>query len=150
MKTALFVARLQPLHKGHLYALRMALKKYDKLVVLIGSTNRHDKSNPFSFALRKKMLRAALKGYKKRYKIIGVPDFSSDARWSLAVKRKAKFDAVVSGSPWVKRCLSNFDVEKPKMLNRKRYNATYIRRLMKKGSGWQKLVPKEVVKIIEL
>lgn len=147
MRTALFVARLQPLHKGHMHAIKNALRKY-RLVILVGSTNRHDRNNPFSFAVRKKMVNAALSNYAKRYRIIGVPDYRSDAQWTAEVMRKARFDLVLSGSAWVRRCLSAFPAETPEMLKRREYNATRIRRLMRQGKKWRRLVPKEVAEII--
>ena len=146
MKTALFVGRFQPLHRGHLYAMKHALKNY-RLVILIGSTNKRDENNPFSFALRKRMIETALARYRNRIRITGVPDCRSDARWTKMVK-KARFDVVISGSRWVKKCFEGFPLEKLKMIKRKEYNATHIRKLMKKGKKFSHLVPKEVAEII--
>jgi len=38
-KIALFIGKFQPFHKGHLFALRQVLKKFDKVIIGIGSIN---------------------------------------------------------------------------------------------------------------
>ncbi|MFH0832501.1 MAG: adenylyltransferase/cytidyltransferase family protein [Candidatus Aenigmatarchaeota archaeon] len=144
---ALFPGRFQPLHRGHLHAIKSVLKKFDKVVIMIGSINKSDENNPYSFLKRKKMLNAALKKYKNRYRIIGIADID-DNKWTKAVN-KAKFDVVVTGNSWVKKCLRGFKTIKPSLLKPKTYNATRIRYLMKNGKKWQHLVPKEILTIIE-
>lgn len=143
MKTALFVGRFQPLHKGHVHAIKGAMKKY-RVIVAIGSTNKADENNPFPFQARKKMLRAVF----PRIKVIGMPDCKTDKEWLGRLEKKARFDMVVSGSPRAGKWFPGSVIEKPVMLDRRKYNATRIRKLIKSGKRWQHLVPRKVVILI--
>jgi cytidyltransferase-like protein len=104
-KIALFIGRFQPFHKGHLFALRQALKKFDKVIIGIGSINVLNEKNPFTFEERKRMIKESLKNFKGKYKIIGIPDFPDDLEWKNYCLKKANFDVVVTGSAWVKNVL---------------------------------------------
>ncbi|MEK7177332.1 MAG: adenylyltransferase/cytidyltransferase family protein [Patescibacteria group bacterium] len=53
-KIALIVGRFQPFHKGHLFLIKKALEKADKIIVGIGSSNITDVNNPIDFETRKK------------------------------------------------------------------------------------------------
>ena len=80
-KIGVFLARLQPPHKGHLAVVERALRECDRVVIIIGSSNKKDTlRNPFSFKLRKEMLINSLKSSedKKRIEIYGLPDWSQE------------------------------------------------------------------------
>lgn len=80
-KIGVFLGRLQPPHKGHLAVIEKALSECDKVVIIIGSSNKKDTlRNPFSFELRKTLLINSLKKSedKKRIKIYGLPDWSQE------------------------------------------------------------------------
>jgi nicotinamide-nucleotide adenylyltransferase len=151
MKTALFVGRFQPFHKGHLHAIENILKDYNKVVILIGSVNKKDGNNPFSFEERRKMIDGCLKHCKNRYGIIGMPDMPDDDQWTKSILKKARFDVVVTGNDHVRRCFKAFNVPTtdPVLLQPRKYSATEIRKLMKEGKKWEHLVPEEVVKVIK-
>ena len=148
MKTALFVARFQPLHRGHLHVMKSLLKKY-KLVIVIGSINKKNKENPFSYTVRKRMINTSLKDHKSKYRIIGIKDVHDDSKWTSSIEKMTKFDFIVTGNDWVKRCFKDKKIIKPKMFYSKKYNGTKIRKLIRKGKKWKYLVPKECVEIIE-
>jgi bifunctional NMN adenylyltransferase/nudix hydrolase len=58
---AVYIGRFQPLHLGHTHVIDEALKKYDGLVILIGSANQaRDIKNPFVYEERKSMIEAYL------------------------------------------------------------------------------------------
>lgn len=152
LKTALFIGRFQPLHKGHLHALKQLFKKYPKVVIAIGSVNKKNAENPFTFQERKAMLNASLRKYKNLCGIIAVPDVSSDEEWKEKLIRKSKIgksDVVVTGNAWTKRCFNDFQVIKPVILNPKKYNATRIRKLIREDKNWKPCVPSQIVPIIK-
>lgn len=152
MPTVLFVGRLQPLHKGHVHAIKNLFKKYDKIVIAVGSINKKNAENPFTFQERKAMLNASLKKYKNRYRIIGIADRRSDVKWKTELIRRGKIeesDIVVTANPWTARCFSDYNAIKPKLFNPKKYNATRIRKLINENKEWKGLVPKQIVQIIK-
>jgi len=151
MKTAIFVGRFQPFHKGHEFTIKPLFKKFDKIIIVIGSTNKKNKENPFSFNERRRMINKVFSNYRNRYKIIGMPDIGIDKKWAKSIMKKARFDAVVTGNSWTKRCFKKFGIEviKPRFIKPKTYNASRIRKLIRKNKNWEKLVPKGVVKIIK-
>ncbi len=52
-----FIGRFQPIHVGHLRVIKQALEKSDRLILLVGSSNRaRDIRNPFSYAERVEMI----------------------------------------------------------------------------------------------
>jgi len=53
---ALIVGRFQPFHKGHLFLIKKALEKADKIIVGIGSANITDENNPIDYETRKKVI----------------------------------------------------------------------------------------------
>jgi nicotinamide-nucleotide adenylyltransferase len=149
-EVAFFVGRFQPFHKGHLFAIKQALKKFDKVIIGIGSTNVIDERNPFTFEERKAMINKVLVKFKRRYKIIGIPDFFDDIAWRNYCLEKATFDVVITGSDWVRRCFKGVKpVIKPAFLKPKKYKATRIRKFIKEGKKWENLVPTAVAKYIK-
>jgi nicotinamide-nucleotide adenylyltransferase len=149
-KVAFFVGRFQPFHKGHFFALEQTFKEFSKVIIGIGSINIIDEKNPFTFEERKKMIKEALKKFKGKYEIVGIPDFFDDLKWRDYCLEKANFDVVITGSDWVKRCFKGIKpIVKPKFLKPKKYNGTRIRELIGKNKKWENLVPETVVKYIK-
>lgn len=89
MKYGVFLARMQPLHKGHLHIVSTALQECDKVLVVIGSSNKsYTLRNPFPAWLRKSLLEESLMREElDRVNIITLPDWSmeddtdSNASW---------------------------------------------------------------------
>ena len=142
-KVAVVIGRFQPLHKGHVYAIKKAIEKFEKVIIVVGSTNEKNTfKNPFSFKERKEMLRRV---FGKKIKIIGIPDMPENRKWVKELLKKVNFDVAISGSPRTQKCFNGIKkVLKPDFLRPKIYKGTRIRKKMAKGEKWEHLVPKEV------
>ncbi|OYT42266.1 MAG: hypothetical protein B6U78_01615 [Candidatus Aenigmarchaeota archaeon ex4484_224] len=151
---ALFVGRFQPLHKGHEKVIRNLLKKYEKVIVAIGSINqKRSFKNPFTFIERKKMFEILFKNEIKKGKIeiIGIKDYFNDEKWSNALIKRKHFDVVVTGNKWTERCFKRKKkIEKVKIWKREIYEGRKIRKMMIEGNlKWKEAVPKEIVNYLE-
>ncbi len=154
MANVLFIGRFQPLHKAHVKVIKLLLKKFDKVIIGIGSIQeKRTKENPFSFYERKRMLELVFGKEIKNGKIeiIGVKDEKSDEKWTGKLLKRCKFDAVATGNEWVKECFKGKKfVLTIKLWKREMYASTKIRELMKKqDEKWKKLVPREIVSYLK-
>lgn len=80
-KIGVFIARFQPLHKAHVYVIEKALKECDKVVIMLGSSNKENMPrNPFNFRLRKELLSESLSNNHDMTKIqiYQFPDWSEE------------------------------------------------------------------------
>lgn len=80
-KIGVFLARFQPLHKAHIFVIETALKECDRVVILMGSSNKESMlRNPFSFELRYQLLKDSLNNHDdfKRIEIYELPDWSQE------------------------------------------------------------------------
>lgn len=146
MVKALMIGRFQPVHLGHLHAIKEAMKKFDLIIGIGSSSESNTWRNPFSFEERKDMLKKA----GVRCKIIGIQDVGDDEEWCKQILKMVDFDVVITGSEWVKKCFSGKkEVRKPNFLLPEIYSGTRIREKIVKGEEWQDLVPRKVADFIE-
>ena len=86
-----FIGRFQPLHIGHEYVIREALKSTRKLIVLIGSANiARDMRNPFTYDERVEMIRTAFRFEIANGDLLLHPvndHLYSDAAWCAEIQR---------------------------------------------------------------
>ena len=81
IKYGLFLARLQPMHMGHLYVIEKALEECDALIILLGSSNKKGTlRNPFDMQIRLDMLVSAIKDHQRydRVAIDVLPDWAGE------------------------------------------------------------------------
>ncbi|HQS95584.1 NUDIX domain-containing protein [Novosphingobium sp. 17-62-19] len=87
-----FIGRFQPLHIGHEHVIRQALAQVNRLIVLVGSSNRaRDPRNPFTFAEREEMIAAVFAGEMAEGRLIVEPlgDHPySDTAWVAEAQRR--------------------------------------------------------------
>lgn len=150
-KKAVFVGRFQPLHRGHLEAIKWILAQSKQLKIVIGSMQEFGQANnPLEYADRKKMLEIALAAEGlKNCEISGLPDFGNDAAWARklleAAGLKAEAAVLVSLNDWAKSCAKKIAVEvadQPVFCDN--LSATQVRQTIFAGSDWKNLVPAAV------
>lgn len=96
--TGVLIGRFQPFHLGHLSLVKQALKKCDKLILLVGSAHQAPTpKNPWSFLDRANMIQAALimdeNVEDTRVHIYPIRDyFYSDTQWQQEVQRIVEED----------------------------------------------------------
>ena len=152
--TALLIGRFQPFHNGHLYLIKKALQKVDKLIIGIGSANIIDERNPYSTNLRQEIIEIVAKEEKlsdKIIQIISLDDFYNDKRWLEQIQKKAaKFDLVVGNNEWVNRILekAGYPILRIGFYQRFKYEGEKIRQLIREGKKWQDRVPKYLISLL--
>jgi nicotinamide-nucleotide adenylyltransferase len=153
----LMTGRFQPFHNGHLALARQILQECDELVIVIGSAQfNYIGKDPFTAGERVLMIQEALKeaglDLSKCY-VIPVANDENNARWVAYLRSMTPpFHVLYSGNDYVKHLVlsqdSKLKVKSPRFSKKKEYNGTNIRRLMLAGSGWKKLVPPAVARVI--
>lgn len=156
VKRGLYVGRFQPVHLGHLGAVKSVLEDAEELVIVIGSAQySHNIDNPFTAGERLVMIRKALEEARidcSRVWIVPVPDVHLHMLWVSALEGYTpRFDVVFSNEPLTRRLFTEagYKVKPVRFFSRKVYVSTLIREKMLKGESWEKLVPKSVAKFIK-
>jgi len=142
----LIVGRFQPIHKGHVEAIRNALKECEEMTIAIGSAQEKGTGrNPFSARERKKMIAKSLGKDAKRVSFCEIIDYGNDPKWRKALIRKCgKFEVAYSNNGHVRKVLKKVCEVKP-MVSHFRISGTEIRKTAAKGKKeWKKSVPKEI------
>lgn len=151
------IARFQPFHYGHLYALEHCLSTYDEVVIAVGMASQsHTPENPFTAGERIEMIRRSL-----RWRSIDLSRVITITLPTLEVSKVAvhyvklyspQFSAVVSLNPIIKTIFSEegYRIIEPPSYNRGQYSGSVIRRLMIIGDEkWRSLVPPPVASYID-
>jgi nicotinamide-nucleotide adenylyltransferase len=151
---ALFVGRFQPFHKGHLKIIKEASKKYDEVIIGIGSSQyKNTYKNPFTKNERKNMIRKSLDDEAiDNYRIVFIPDIHNPPKWvDHVVSIVSDFEIVISNNDFTKKLFfeKGFTVKKTQLYDKNRYSGDVIRNKIKNDEKWQDLVPPEVLKIIK-
>lgn len=143
------VARWQPVHLGHRAVLRALLARSHRILVGVGSSNRRDARNPFTFEERSEMIRLVLPS-SHACELLAIPDLGDGPRWrAMVCELFGPVDAVVTANPYVAHLLAgDYPVIHPITLvpehERRPIDGTMVRRFMARGDDWQRLVPPEV------
>lgn len=86
MNVGVFIGRFQPIHEGHISALKRAASRCEKLIILVGSADAcRSIKNPWTYQERKDMIRKKLQGL--HVEIFPVNDYPySDSQWISDVR----------------------------------------------------------------
>lgn len=147
------VARWRPVHRGHVPVLRALCTHADHAVIGIGSSNRYNARNPFTFDETQAMIRLVLAN-DDAYTLTPVPDLDDGPRWRLMVKDLfGPLDVFVTANPYVADLMADlYTVVHPIALipetARVPINGSMVRRAMARGEDWQALVPQPVADYI--
>lgn len=150
------MGRFQPIHIGHVEAIKHILSENDELIIVVGSAQySHTFDNPFTAGERIEMVKMALEEAGidlKRVFIIPVPDVGSHCIWVSHLKSLTpSFQIVYTNNPLVTQLFkeAGYEVRPINMFRRDELVATRIRKMMLEDGEWRVLVPKSVVQFIE-
>lgn len=79
MQYGILIGRFQPLHKAHQSIIDEIMHDGRKPIIFIGSSNKHDDKNPFTYAERASMIHAI---YGGGVMTLPLPDIESDEMWA--------------------------------------------------------------------
>ena len=148
---ALIIGRFQPLHLGHIKAIKDAIKKEDRLYICVGSAeNNYRPENPFTFGERFLMIVSALDAEKiprEKYSVLPVRNINNFALWCAHVELCVPpFSKVYTGSETVRRLFEdhNKNLKKPyeiiKIKKTLDISSTKVRKLIIKKGSYKKLI----------
>ncbi|MFA6089434.1 MAG: hypothetical protein WC755_06225 [Candidatus Woesearchaeota archaeon] len=154
------IARFKPLHNGAKLMLEYTCKNADYVLIGIGSVNKYNMRNPFTFEETKDMLET--QGYLQNvphniiqlYDSGHIPEFRDGKKWKLQIEEKFRgIDNIVTANPYVTKLLEDkFKIVHPSTLIPKdewQYiKATQVRVEMARNHNWQALVPEKVADYI--
>lgn len=154
-KTSLAVMRLQPLHYGHKLIIDSMLSASDQVVVGVGSIDKSDDRNPFSFEVRSEMIRAV---YGDKITIIALKDINAPTKklWAEYVLKEVLAQSGLTPTHYYAGSAQDgswFEEFLPVTIADRKtagkdISATMIRERIKRGEDISQFVPKEVISII--
>lgn len=156
-RNPLYIGRFQPVHNGHVHAIKHILSNHDCVIIAVGSSlTSHEKDNPFTFGERLQMLHLAFEeaGVEdSRCIITGVPDVPAmHFLWVKMVEAMSPpFEIVYTNQPFTKRLFveAGYEVRPIPYLEREKYSGVEIRRRILLGEDWSQLVPKKVFEYVK-
>ena len=151
----LLVGRFQPFHRGHLAVVRevRAARPSDPLLIGIGSAEEsYTWKNPFTAGERFEMIsRAVEEAEVGRVEIVPIADIRRHALWVRYLEGLLPaFDRVYTNNPLTRLLFerAGYDVERPRVVDRRRFEGLRLRERLAAGRGWKELVPPAVARYL--
>lgn len=153
----LLIGRFQPLHFGHIYLIHESLKSIQTLIIGVGSAQKkqiHSDENPYSYALRKKMLLSMIQneGLSSRIEsVVPLIDVPNDSVWCTHVLKKVgSIDVVVTNNDWVSGIFNSVQISTLSVpfFEREKYEGRKIRELMSRSTDIDLYIPSYVLKLL--
>jgi nicotinamide-nucleotide adenylyltransferase len=147
------IARWKPVHLGQAPVLRALCEVAEHAIIGIGSSNRYNLRNPFTYEETEHMIRLVI-GERDHVEIVPVPDLDDGPRWRLMVlERLLPLDCYVTDNPYVASLLADDvsilrPVELVAAADRVPIDGTMVRQAIARGDGWIGMVPPEVADYI--
>lgn len=156
LNNGVFIGRFQPIHLGHLEAIKFALTCVKDLTIVIGSAQKsHELRNPFTSGERIEMIRSSLKELKisiERVTLVPVPDVDVHYLWTYNLDLLIpKYQVVFTNDPFTSLLFTErgTKVIQPPLIKRTDLSATEIRNRIVNDRYWKKLVTLSTYKIIK-
>ncbi len=152
-RRGLFLGRFQPYHKGHHETVKRITAHVDELIIGVGSADRnYELENPFTAGERILMIQRSTSNIKIPIYTIPYEDIKNNALFPCNISALVPpFDTVYSNNPLVIQLFKerSIKVQKPALIDRKKYRGSKIRALIVKGEQWKHLVPAPAAAVIE-
>jgi len=143
------VCRFKPLHLGHAVMLKAACRLSAQVKIGVGSANRYDRRNPFTFEETAAMLAAYLAPRFSNWEVVRVDDLGHGPRWRAMVSELfGELGLFVSANDYVRELMGSvYPLAHPLELipdeDRVPVDGTSVRRALARGEDWRRLVPPE-------
>ncbi len=152
----LFIARFQPIHKGHIKVIEEILNEVDELLVVIAAAQiSHTLKNPLTAGERLEMVREALQEYGitlDKVWLLPAQDILDNALWVYHLKRLLPpFDIMFSNNPFTRNLFeeTGFPTQQTDIYDRERYSATKIRERLISGESIEEAAMPTTIKLLE-
>jgi len=149
---ALYPGRFQPVHKGHLHAIKYALSKARELIIAVTASQFcYTPEDPFTAGERIYMLRLAIGDLYDKCYIVPIPNITNNRLWPHHVACLVpEFDVVFTNNDLVRLLFESagYKVENIPWLDKNTYSGRNIRVLMAEGKAWEELVPRPVAEYL--
>ncbi len=151
----LLVGRFQPFHRGHLGVVQAIRSRRpdDALLLGIGSAQEsYTWKNPFTAGERFEMISRAIgEAEIERIEIVPLPDIHQHALWVRYLEGfLPPFDRIYTNNPLTAFLFdrAGYEVERPTLIDRRRFEGIRVREQLAHGRGWKKLVPPAIARYL--
>jgi nicotinamide-nucleotide adenylyltransferase len=142
----LLVGRFQPFHRGHLAVVGEISRERPGIPLLLAIGSAEESftwSNPFTAGERFEMIERALRESEGRFEIVPVADIRRHAQWVRYLESLLPpFDHVYTNNPLTRLLFerAGYEVERPRLVERRRFEGEHVRRRLAADRGWRPLV----------